>query len=63
MPTAEVLHKEGKQEHAKERAREKTCEEERILEEAPLLRCSEQCEEYAENTPDDRPDFCALEAA
>lgn len=63
MPTAEVLHEEGKQEHAKERAREKASKEERVLEEAPLLSCSEQCEEYTENAPDDRPNFCAFEAA
>lgn len=63
MPTAEVLHEEGQEEHAKERAREKACEEESVLEEAPLLCCGKQREEYAENAPNDRPDFCALEAA
>ena len=42
LPTLKALHEEGEQEHAEQRAREEAGKEERILEEAPLLRRGKQ---------------------
>ena len=63
LPALEALHEEGEQEHAEERACKESGKEERILEEAPLLRRGKQSEKHAEHAPHDRPDFSTFESA